>query len=150
LISNQLSLQFVAGVEERELRLGIVEDLVVAEEAAQLYGGGLGRVAGVDYVFLKRHGEVAADGAWQCLSAVGGACHLAYYLYGIDTFVAAYYDGRYHHGILELLEEGLALVLCVVLAHLFVGELAHLHACQTETFLFKAFCHFAHETALQA
>jgi hypothetical protein len=75
---------------------------------------------------------------------------LANHLDSFHTLIATNYYGSDHHSILQLLKERLASMLGIVLAHLFVCELTHFHATETESFLFKAFGNFAYQSALQA
>lgn len=134
-------------VEAIHVEVAHVVDFFGAEESFELGVCGFGRVTGVDYVLLVAHAVVASYGAWVCLAAIGVACDVADYGYGVFAFETHGYDGGAHHGCLECREEGLACEMAVVLVEYLVAELHHLHACYSQSFLFETCDNLAYQTA---
>ena len=99
-------------------------------------------------VLLSRHAVVAADGAGECLAAVGRTSHLAYHFNGVDTFEGESNNGRHHHRFLQSGEEGAVYKMCIMFGKDGIVKLHHLQTCHAEALLFEAADDFADEGAL--
>ena len=141
--------ELVVGVKIVKGALFPVEDFFGTEEAAQFDLSGLGRVAGVDDIFLETHAVAAADGAGGGIAAVGGTGQGADGGNGIDALEAEGYDGRRHHGVFDTLEERFLAEVSIVLAEEFIGELHHLQTAEVKSFTLEDSEDFTDQPTLQ-
>ena len=102
----------------------------------------------MDYVFLIRHREVAADGSGERFASVSGACERADHGDGLDSLKDHDDDGRCGHRTEYQREEWFADEVRVVLVQKLFGELHHFHAGNGEALLLEAGENFADKSAL--
>lgn len=141
---------FAGGIDGRKGHRRVVEHLFGAEETVDFDLGILGRVGGVDDVFLTAHAEVAPDGSGKRLAAVGGAYHGADNLHGVDASHSQQHYRRGHHRSEEAGEEGSVNEVGVMLAQDGLVKTGHLHAGYDETLLLEAAEDAAYKAALNA
>ena len=122
-----LLLKLVSSVEIRERGLFPLNYLVVAEETLQFYFSRLLRVGSMYNVLLKTHTVRAAYRARRCIASVSRPCQRAHCCYCIYAFEAEGHHGGYHHGVLNLLEEGFSAQMGIMFCQHLVSELHQFH-----------------------